>query len=200
MRYSLPQIIHDVSVLLDLDGEDLPLINPADPPARTIADIILSQVEWGARQAIEEAPLDKLGTGVPIHGGVAWHAAPGVGKGLLLLPDDFLRLLAIRMSDWRRDAKIITALDEEYQWQSSRFAAIRGNPERPVAAIITSPLGQAVELYSSQAGPEVTIAKALYLPVPRITDGAIELPRLLYPDILRRIATLTQQSYVPFRP
>lgn len=198
MTYTIRQIIHDVSVRLDLDDADQSLIAVNDRGARTIADIIVSQVEWGARQVIEEAPLCRLGQGVPIRGGVAWHDAPGVGMGLLLLPDDFLRLLVIRMSDWHRDAKIIFAHDAEYQWQSSRFPAVRGNPERPVAAIVTTPVGLAVELYSSHGGAGVTIAKALYLPVPRLVDGTISLPPLLYPDIIDRIATLTRQSYVAF--
>ena len=198
MKYSIHQIIHDVSVRLDLDDADEPLITVNDRGARTIADIISSQVEWGARLVIEEAPLHRLGTGVPLRGGVAWQQAPGVGMAMLLLPDDFLRLLVIRMSDWRRDAKIITAHDVEYQWQSSRFPAVRGNPERPVAAIVTTPLGLAVELYSSQGGAGVTLAKALYLPVPRLHEGAISLPPLLYHDIIDRIATLTRQSYVAF--
>ncbi|MBO4659730.1 MAG: hypothetical protein J5637_08915 [Prevotella sp.] len=198
MKYPIHQILHDVSVRLDLDDDDQPLIAVNDRGARTIADIIASQVEWGARQVIEEAPSEKLAPGVPLHGGVAWQQAPGVGMALLLLPDDFLRLLAIRMSDWQRDAKVITALDEEYQWQSSRFPAIRGNPERPVAAIVTTPMGQAVELYSSQGGAGVTIAKALYQPVPHIVQGTIELPPLLYHNIIDRIATLTRQSYVAF--
>ena len=197
MTYSVSQILHDVSVRLDLDDCDQPLI-AADTSARTVADIIISQVEWGARQVIEEAPLTKLGTGIPIRGSVAWRGSHGMGMAWLVLPDDFLRLLAIRMSDWQRDATIITADDERYQWQSSRFAAIRGNPQRPVAAIVTTPVGMAVELYSSSAGDGVTLAKALYLPVPRIHHGTISLPPLLYPDIIDRIATLTRQSYVAF--
>ena len=113
----------------------------------------------------------KLHTGVPITGGVAWHDAPGVGMGLLLLP----------------------AHDDEYQWQSSRFPGIRGNPQRPVAAIVSTPVGWAAELYSSMAGPDVTIAKALYQPVPRIQHDAILLPPLLYHDIIQRIALLVSQ-------
>lgn len=195
MRYLVKDILRDVRIQLDLDAEDQPLICQADLPSLTIDKMILAQVEWGARQVIEEAPVWKLHTGIPITGGVAWNDAPGVGMGLLLLPDDFLRLIAIRMSDWQRDAKIITAHDDEYQWQSSRFPGIRGNPQRPVAAIVSTPMGWAAELYSSMAGPGVTLAKALYQPVPRIQQGAILLPPLLYHDIIQRIALLVGQCF-----
>ena len=59
-------------------------------------------------------------------------------------------------------------------------------------------MGLAVELYSSLGGAGVTLSKALYLPVPRLHEGAISLPPLLYHEIISRIATLTRQSYVAF--
>lgn len=195
MRYPVNEIIRDVRVLLDLDAADPPLITTTDPGALTIGQKIRSLVEWGARQVIEEAPLHRLQTGVPIQSGVAWHDAPGVGMAMLLLPDDFLRLVAIRMSDWHRDARIISAQDPEYACQSSRFPGVRGNPDRPVAVIVPTPMGWAAELYSSRAGSEVTVSKALYLPVPRIRQEAIHLPEALYHDIIGRIAHLVRLSF-----
>jgi hypothetical protein len=39
------------------------------------------------------------------------------------------------------------------------------------------------------------LAKALYQPVPRIQQGAILLPPLLYHDIIQRIALLVGQCF-----
>ncbi len=195
MRYLVRDIVREVRIHLDLDAEDLPLVHVPDAQALTVDAIVRSLIVQGATQVICEAPLSKLQTGVPVRGGVAWRDAPGVGMGLLLLPDDFLRLIALRMSDWQRDAKIISAHDAEYQWQSSRFPGVRGNPQRPVVAVVSTPAGWAAELYTSQAGPGVTLSKALYQPVPVIRHDAIELPPLLFHEVIDRIADLVRRVF-----
>ena len=200
MKYPLSQIIRDVRVLLDLDADEPPLIPPVCTGALTIGEKIRAMVEWGARQVIEEAPASQLQEAGPLKGRLAWHDAPGVGMALLLLPDDFLRLVAIRLSDWHRDARIITDTDAEYLWQSSRFPAIRGNPQRPVAVIVGTPMGKAVELYCSYAGSEVVLSKALYQPLPRISHEHILLPSPLYYDIIGRIASLVRQTFTNINP
>ena len=81
MRYLVKDILRDVRIQLDLDAEDQPLICQADPPSLTIDKMILAQVEWGARLVIEEAPVWKLHTGIPITGGVA--SCPTIFSGSL---------------------------------------------------------------------------------------------------------------------
>ena len=114
---------------------------------------------------------------------------------VLPLPDDFLRLLSVRLSDWHRPARIMADTDADYRWQSSPFAGLRGNPSRPVAVICTQPQGRVLELYSSTAGPGVTIAMAQYVALPQIIDGGIEIPRRIYDAFISRMGELTRLSF-----
>ena len=133
-----------------------------------------------------------LAPGMPIRTQLQWSGLPGRGMAVLPLPDDFLRLLSIRLSDWARPARIICDTDPACRWQAMPFTGIRGNPSRPVAVVTAYPSGRVAELYSSTAGPEVRVVMAQYVPVPRLRDGVLSLPEWLYHDFIGRIAQLTQ--------
>ena len=114
----------------------------------------------------------------------------GTGKHAAL-PDDFLRLVRVKAGDWQQ--AVYDAIDpdsEEYLQQSSRWAGVRGNTERPVVAVvpgdressannsnalrlevwttgesdITVDYVQRAQI-SDNADPEVTIAEHCYRPL-----------------------------------
>lgn len=195
MKYSLAQIISDTRIWTGHNREDRQLIAIDDPYTLSLDELIRSKVEIAARDVLLEAPAALLMPGHPIHSRLIWEDCPGRGMAMLPLPDNFLRLLSVRLSDWRRPARIISDDDPACRWQSSPFAGVRGNPARPVAVITATPAGRVAALYSSMAGPAVRILQAQYVPCPRITDGFIRLPEALYPEVVARIAHLTLQSY-----
>ena len=195
MNYSLSQIIADTRIWIGHNREDLPLIAIADPYTLSLDELIRSKVELAARMVVSEAPAQMLMPGCPVRTRLSWQGRPGRGMAMLPLPEDFLRLLTVRLSDWRRPARIISDDDPSCRWQSSPFAGVRGNPARPVAVVTASPAGKVVELYSSMAGPSVRLIQAQYVPCPRVTDGWIRLPESLYHDVVARVAHLTMQSY-----
>ena len=193
MKYSLKRILRDVRVVMDYNPDSRPLIEMGDAPTLAIDQIIQSRVLVAAKTVLEKAPLASIDTVKPLVGPVAWPTQAGIGMGYLVLPADFLRLAAIQMSDWLRPATIITEHSPEYAWQSSRFAGVRGNPQRPVAAIVRYSIGLVVELYASEAGPEVSLRRALYVPTPAFDiDLCVDLPKALYDDIISQCAILTQ--------
>lgn len=194
MLYSVRQIVSDTRVMLDHNAEERPLIRIDDPYTLTLDQLIASKIETAARQVLEEAPLHSLAPGKPLRVSLAWVERPGWGMAVLPLPDDFLRLLHVRLSDWRRPARIITDTHPDYRWQASPFAGVRGNPDRPVAVVTQRPTGLVAELYSSAGGPGVTIEQAQYIAVPLIANEHIEWPQLLHYDIVSRIALLTCRS------
>ena len=204
MLYSLHQIITQVRVLLNYSPESRPLIDVRDEPTLSINRIIATMLPMAAEQVLLTAPLAAIDTLRPLSGKLCWKSLP-MASGLqipmntksqqcmafLPLPDDFLRLASIQLSDWRRPAHIITEESPEYDLQSSRFPGVRGNPQRPVAAIVRYSFGLVVELYSSIASEEVTIRKALYVPRPQFdADRCIDLPKSLFHDIIQRTAAL----------
>ena len=188
MIYSLSQIISDTRVWTGHNHEDRQLIAIEDPYTLSLDELIRSKVEMAARAVLLEAPSELLVPGLPVRTRLIWPGCPGKGMAMLPLPEDFLRLLSVRLSDWRRPARIITDDDPASRWQSSPFAGVRGNPARPVAVITANPAGRVAALYSSMAGPSVRLVQAQYVPIPRITDGFIRLPESIYHDVVARIA------------
>lgn len=196
MKYSLSQIIADTRLWTGHNREDRQLIAIADPYTLTLDELILSKVELAARDVVSQAPPQCLMPGQPVCQRLTWPGRTGRGMALLPLPDDFLRLLSVRLSDWHRPARIITDDDPASHWQSSPFIGVRGNPARPVAVVTATPAGRVAELYSSMAGPSVSLIQAQYVPCPRISGGFITLPEPLYHDVVARIAHLTMQSFL----
>jgi len=190
MRYTTDEIVERVRVLLDHARESGELFMLDDADALSIDAIIRSKIVPASRQALLAAPIDMIDTGIPLSGRLSWQDVPGYGMGLLRLPDDFLRLLSIMLSDWKRPAAIISEDDPEYLWQSNRFAGVRGNPDRPVAAIVRYPGGLMAECYSSRGGEGVTLKRGLYVPEPTIEDGGIELPTRLVESVVRLSASM----------
>ena len=195
MTFSVPQIISDTRIWLGHNSEDTHLIAIDDPYTLSLNELIQSKIEMAARHVMMDAPWLMLAPGQPIRTRLAWRDSPGRGVAVLPLPDDFLRLLSVRLSDWHRPARIITADDPACRWQSSPFAGVRGNPSKPVAVITSHPSGMVAELYSSLAGPSVRLVEAQYVPLPRLADGFIRLPEPLYHDVVALVAQLTMQSY-----
>ena len=182
-------------MLLDYDRESDALISLDDATALSLEDIIKSKVVESCRRVLLSAPSEMIDTARPIESGVSWRGEPGYGMGWLLLPDDYLRLLSVQMSDWKRSARIISDRDPEYAWQSSPYAGVRGNPDRPIAAVVRYPEGMAVELYSSEAGAGVTIRRCLYVAEPKIdSNGMIDLPSQLIDTIVRVTGGLTCET------
>ena len=187
MKYSLSQIISDTRVWIGHNHEDRQLIAIEDPYTLSLDELIRSKVEMAARAVLREAPTELLEPGLPVRTRLIWPGRPGKGMAMLPLPDDFLRLLSVRLSDWHRPARIITDDDPASRWQSSPFVGVRGNPARPVAVITANPAGRVAALYSSMAGPSVRLVQAQYVPSPHIADGFIRLPESLYHDMVARI-------------
>lgn len=190
-------IIREAKVAIDENVSSQALTALGDVDTLTLDDIIASKVEDAARLVLESAAHWLLGAGKALTGPVAWESQEeGYGAGRIVLPGDFLRLLTFQMSDWARP--VTEAITEEsplYAMQSSRYGGIRGNAQRPVVAITHShDTGLALEFYSCEAGPGVTIKRALYIGVPTITGGVIVLPDKLRSAVVYRVASMSAES------
>ena len=117
------------------------------------------------------------------------------GKGFNILPEDFMRLVAFRMSDWRRTVtEAITESDPEYLKQSSRFKGICGNPEKPVCAIVRRAEGKVLEFYSC-TDPEARVVQGVYVRIPEIDEnGGIDVSKECYTAAVYRAASLVLGS------
>lgn len=194
MLYKVSNIIRDVRIAIDENMSGEQFLSEVDIETLSLEDIIYSKIEEGARIVESTAPIFLLGEGHNF-GDSIWRGPKG--SGYVNLPDDFMRLIAFRMSDWERTVyEPITVEDKLYKCQSSRYKGIRGNVQKPVCVLVTRPEGRVLEYYSTKSdNAQVTIAS--YIPYPIISkiDNVIDLSPRCYKAIVYKIAALTISAF-----
>lgn len=85
-------------------------------------------------------------------------------KYFLVLPDDFLRLITLQMSDWSRPIQTLVNEDSaEYRKQTNRY--LRGTNTKPIGALVHQNGVAMAELYSC-ASNMATMMFGQYVPEP----------------------------------
>ena len=176
MEYNVSDIVQEAKVALDENVSSAALSGLGDVDTLKLDEIVESKVVDAAMVIEQNAPAYMLDSGKAFGESIGWDGQPGYGAGYIHLPDDFMRLVCFQMSDW--DYAVTLAITEDspqYQMQRSRFAGVRGNPQKPVVAITSQPIGLVLEFYSCYSGEDAFIKKARYIPIPRIKNGKIDL-------------------------
>ncbi len=191
MLYGLEDIKRDVRVVLDENQVSDNMMQDID--TLSLNDVIVSKIEEAAKIVILNAPNYMLEPGHNFAKTVAWASGQvGLGWGWTIVPDDFLRFVSFKMSDW--DCVVyeaITADNPIYKLQKSRFAGIRGNIHKPICAIVMRPYGRTLEFYSCKGGKDVFVENAVYMPIPKIENEAVEICERCYRSTIYMIAALT---------
>ena len=182
MLYTVSDIVKDIRIAMDENMMSGTLTALGDVDTLGINEIIKSKIEDAVRSVEMNAPLSMLDGGSSFGAsGISWESAKGYGMGTIILPEDFMRLISFQMSDW--DYPVFKAISEDsplYMQQRSRFAGIRGCPQKPVVAIVNNPSGLALEFFSCSGGSSVEVKRARYLPLPKIRNGKIDICEKLY--------------------
>lgn len=189
MVYQVEGILRDVRVALDQNRRSGALLAMGDETALSLDEVIRSKICEGVRRVHMAAPVHMLEPGHRF-GQEDYRSADG--SGYVPLPDDFMRLVMFRRSDWSCAVyEAITAADVEYQYQSSRFKGLRGTPQRPVCAVVQRPTGNVLEYYSSK-DDTAQITAAVYVPYPKIdAQGGVEISEPCYDSVVDEVAKLT---------
>ena len=187
------EMARDVRVAIDMNRGDSPLVMEGDTDTLTFDEIVYAKLADAVRLEETEAPHSMLESGHDFGKNGTFIGEDG--KGFIVLPVDFLRLVAFRMSDWRRTVyDAITETDAEYVKQSSRFRGICGNPEKPVVAVVRRSEGKVLEFYSC-ASQDAEVVQAAYVPVPVIDrDRGIDVAGECYRAAVYRAAALALAS------
>lgn len=203
MEYKLSELARMVRVVMDRDMTSAALGGLGDVDTLGVDDIIRASIPRAVRLALLSAPLYLIDTGTDgtdaAKGGISMSAQGDGYVGRFRLPDDFLRLVGVRMKSWKRNARGITEDDAEYQRQLSEYAGIRGNASNPVAAVVQGADGLYMELYSSASEGD-TLEWFRYIAMPAIGGGAdvdggvIALPERLADATVYLAASLAFES------
>ena len=179
--YAVSDLVKEVKVLLDRNQESAGLLAPSDSDTLSQAELIESKIVDAARIILSEAPEDMV-EGTACTNEVTWTDSNGYYVGKMVLPTDMLRILSVKAEGWNRPAEIISESDDAYKYQNCKYG-VRGNPERPIAAIVHTANGKSIELYTSKK-QDATLA-FIYVQVPSITtEQKISLPSVLKDAIL----------------
>lgn len=137
----------------------------------------------------------------PLHMLELAEAAPSVewtdgdkGIGRTALPADFMRLGLFKMSDWLYGVQTaITPMSGEYPQQFSEWQGVRGNPSRPVVAIVHDGGNAALEFFSC-AGTEAS-ARLLYVGRLMREAASYQIEAAIYRAVVLKTAALVMANY-----
>lgn len=193
MICQLAEIARDVRVALDQNMTSEQLLALDDIDTLSLEEIIESKMVEAVRRVESSVPLSMLDSGHNFgEVGLFWD---NYESGFVILPNDFMRLIAFKMSDWERVVtQAITEDSPLYAKQSSRYKGIRGNYQKPVVAIVNRPEGRVLEFYSCKDNL-AEVVKGVYRPYPKIEDGAIEISERCYMAVIYTIAGLVLLTY-----
>lgn len=180
-----------VRVALDQNNVSTQLFATKDVDTLSLDELIESKLADAIRDVELDAPLYLLGKGTVFPDDnqiVTWESAQGYGPGSVPLPDDFLRLVCFKMSDW--DHPVHTPIYESdplYAVQRSRFGGVRGNPQKPVCAIVNRSTGMVLEFYSCAQDANASISMASYISIPTVVEKSetVSEPYYVIPDRLQ---------------
>jgi len=157
---------------------------------RRVRDLI----EGVAADVILRSPASQLEDVRQLSRDICWRG-DGSGRGWILLPDDFLRLVSFRMSDWPFAVSFAEESSPEMLMrQHGPWRGLRGSPERPVCLLSTVSFGRILEFFSS-FDDKASVADATYVAYPRISPAeTIPIPSRLLPSVISAIIPLLIQS------
>lgn len=187
--YKINNIIRDVKVCIDENAESEKLLLSKDIDTLTFSDIIKSKILEAVRIVHNSAPFYLLEHGHSFSNHeIYWKEKE---SGFILLPNDFMRLVSFKMSDWSKVVHtIITPEDKEYEWQRQPIKALRGTADRPAVAIVSREEGLALEFYSCKS-ESAHIENAIYIPLPAIDNhDGVDISEKCYNAVVYTIASL----------
>lgn len=188
VEYAVSDLVKEVKVLLDRNQESAGLLAPSDSDTLSQAELIESKIVDAARIILSDAPEDMV-EGTSCTNEVTWSDSNGYYVGKMVLPTDMLRILSVKAEGWNRPAEIISESDDAYKYQNCKYG-VRGNPERPIAAIVHTANGKSIELYTSKKQDATLVF--IYVQVPSVTtEQKIILPSVLKDAILYMAGCLT---------
>lgn len=193
MVYKIEVVERDVRIAIDENKTSEQLISDEDIDTLSLNDIIRSKIVEAVRRVESSAPVRYLEEGHVFGDAIYWERN---GSGWTLLPDDFMRLVAFRMSDWERTCYMAISADAPlYDLQSSRYKGIRGNVQKPVCAIVNRAEGKALEFYSCNS-EDAYVKRASYIPYPEIDeDDGIDISERCYTAVVYMTAALVLTAY-----
>lgn len=186
MLIKITEIVKKVLHLLDENEDILQEKIEFGIAGTNLAELIPDIVLEVSPRCILEADPQNINESIEADVEVEWE---GPGRGRVMLPSDFLRLISFRMSDWKRSlTRFMDYGSEAYQLRFFPAKGRTGIRKAPAASICHEGTHAWLELIGSN-DPGAYVERFSYIPRPEISqDGLIWLPLSLIPEIVRASA------------
>lgn len=155
-------------------------------PEAMLKPLILDLLPDAARTVLLEAPAAAIDDSVSAG---SLERIEGMTPVTFRLPADFLRLIYLKMDGWNHGLSVPLQTDgEEYALRMGMDRLRCRRRIGPAAAVRRMGADQWLEIFGAMAG--TSVARLIYLPVPAITDGHMDLPPGLVTDVCRKTAEM----------
>lgn len=186
MNYRLTEIEERVYALLDENRDILVERVEYGDPGVALPTLIRMLLPDSARCVLLSASLDEISECVHM------DSVPGLTRGVagnlfFTAPDDFLRLVWLRMSDWSVGVRTPLATgSEEYAMRFSRRPGLSRPRRSPAVALRRQGDRASLEVFGSVPGARVV--EFDYIAVPRIRSENIDIPESMMPEVCAHLA------------
>lgn len=196
MKYALTDVAGYVYALLDENREILEeRVEYADPGVN-LEPLITALLPEAARNVLMEASPDSFDECRELSGSQAGSpkqisTCANMATVSYRLPDDFLRLLYCRMSDWEEGVRIpLEYGSDAHRLRGRRYGSFSFACRRPAVAVKRR--GKIADLLVYGTRQDSELAELCYVPRPVVIDGEIDLPPALLHDVCERTASMVR--------
>lgn len=198
-RYKVEDIVKRVKVVIDQNTNDEAMADFGDVDTLTLDEILKGAIVPAVKVLEMNAPALMLGGGVDFKPKEKEASISTYNQKKFAfdveLPKDFMRLVALKMSDWKTEVgDVITSADAMYRVLRNTYRCVRVDADEPVVALVNGSEGNyAIEAYGSEN--DATLDVARYIPEPCVsTDGNVEICEPLYEAVVYEAASLAMQT------
>lgn len=199
MIYPKSDILRAVRVAMDYDPQNEQLAAVGNAETLEIDAMIADAAPRALLNVLLKAPVQMLTASCKTYPmPVPFRWLTGTAEApfgcAVDLPADFVRLRVVRMNDWRYGVSdVISTDDARYAMQFSTSPGLRGNPDRPVVALVQSAGGNTLELFGSRS-QRAQVAELSYVPLPRWEKDTLSMDERLHASFVMMCASLVSAS------
>jgi len=161
-------------------------------PGTNLPELIAETLPCIAERVVSEASLHEIDEWLELDCDFEWVSP---GRGEMELPNDFMRLVTFRMSDWKHSVSSVISSDSPlYALRFSPLASRRTVRKAPAVAIVEGSCRRILEFIGSE-DPGAYLERGGYLPLPHGENPEeLWIPRSLVPDVAARAAAEIRES------
>lgn len=186
MKLKVSELVGKIYNLLDENESIIEERVEYGDPGAMLRPLIEDLLPDAARMVIKSADISEMDDCISVAG----VRTQGAEVLTAVLPEDFMRLVFVRMSDWKYGVSVSMDFESE-QYQLRRHPRHLRRPSAPAVAVRRQGSQKVLEIFGST--PEATVDCLDYICLPDISGKYINLPKGLVTSICTRTAEMVKE-------